>query len=162
VPPTNTNPLPSLQDVSTVQPGALIPLTSAAHLKCTHHLSDPAVQPGQFEIVVVPGPNPFIDWAADEGKREAIRWLAAQAAAPGTDILSICTGAFLCGEAGLLKGRKACGPRGLQGLLASKFEGVEWVGEELRWVRDGNVWSSGEFWRSSRPSVMMERENDVG
>jgi transcriptional regulator GlxA family with amidase domain len=117
-------------------------MTSAARLASTHHLSDAAVQPGQLDIVLVPGPDPTTDWAKHP---EATDWLAAHAAQPKTDILSVCTGIYLCGAAGLLKGRKACGPRGLQGDLAKRFEGVQWVGEELRWVRDGNVWSSGEF-----------------
>lgn len=125
-----------------VQPGELIPLTSTAKLTCTHHLSDPAVQPGELDMVLVPGPDPSINF----GKiKEATDWLAAHAAQPGTDILSICTGIYLCGAAGLLKGRKACGPRGLQGDLAKKFEGVEWVGDKMRWVKDRNIWSSGEF-----------------
>jgi transcriptional regulator GlxA family with amidase domain len=117
-------------------------MTSAARLASTHHLSDAAVQPGQLDVVLVPGPDPTTDWAKHP---EATDWLAAHAAQPKTDILSVCTGIYLCGAAGLLKGRKACGPRGLQADLAKRFEGVQWVGEELRWVRDGNVWSSGKF-----------------
>lgn len=129
-----------------VQPGQPIPLTSSAKLTCTHHLSDPAVQPGQLDVVLVPGPDPSINW---DDKKEATDWLAAHAARPETDILSVCTGIYLCGAAGLLKGKKACGPRGLQGQLAKKFDGVEWLGEKLRWVQDGNFWSSGEFSPSS-------------
>lgn len=102
--------------------------------------------------MLVPGPSPAIRW---EDKREVTEWLAAHAARPETDILSVCTGIYLCGAAGLLKGRKACGPRGLQGDLKKRFSGVEWVGEELRWVRDGNNWSSGEFWES--PPNMLSR-----
>jgi putative intracellular protease/amidase len=129
------------KDISRLQPGELIPVTSSARVPCTHHFSDPEVQPGQLDIVIVPGPDPLTNW--DEIK-DATDWLAAHAARPETDILSICTGIYLCGAAGLLKGKKACGPRGLQDHLAKKFEGVQWVGEELRWVRDGNLWSSGE------------------
>jgi transcriptional regulator GlxA family with amidase domain len=91
--------------------------------------------------VIVPGPDPLTKW---DDIKDATDWLAAHAARPETDILSICTGIYLCGAAGLLKGKKACGPRGLQDHLAKQFEGVQWVGEELRWVRDGNLWSSGE------------------
>ncbi|EAQ93649.1 hypothetical protein CHGG_01884 [Chaetomium globosum CBS 148.51] len=125
--------------ISTVQPNNPIPMTSAAHLCCTHHLSDPAVQPGKLDVVLVPGPDPATDWTKHP---EATDWLAAHAARAETDILSVCTGIYLCGAAGLLRGRKACGPRNLQGDLAKKFEGVQWVGEEMRWVKDGNLWSS--------------------
>lgn len=126
--------------ISTVQPGQLIGLTSFAKLTCTHHYSDPAVRPGQLDVVLVPGPDPSSNWDEIKG---ATDWLAAHAARPETDILSVCTGIYLCGAAGLLKGKKACGPRGLQGDLAKKFEGAEWVGEKMRWVKDGNLWSSG-------------------
>ncbi|AEO70041.1 uncharacterized protein THITE_2156026 [Thermothielavioides terrestris NRRL 8126] len=145
VPAPMLNLAPSVQIsyISTIQPGELIPLTASARVSCTHHLSHPAVQPGQLDIVLVPGPDPTIDWT-DGDKKAALEWLAAHAARPETDILCVCTGIYLCGAAGLLKGKKACGPRALQGDLAKKFEGVEWVGEELRWVRDGNFWSSGE------------------
>ncbi|KAK4240846.1 hypothetical protein C8A03DRAFT_12843 [Achaetomium macrosporum] len=110
--------------ISTVQPGTLIPLTSSARIACTHHLSDPAVQPGQLDVVLVPGPDPSLDWTAKD-KKEALDWLAAHAArSDTTDILSVCTGIYPCGAAGLLKGKKACGPRGLQADLAKKFEGM--------------------------------------
>ncbi|KAK4251233.1 hypothetical protein C7999DRAFT_11101 [Corynascus novoguineensis] len=119
---------PPSQDISTFQPGELIRLTSSAHIACTHHLSDPAVQPGELDVVLVPGPDP----ATDFGKMpEATDWLAAHAARPETDILSVCTGIYVCGAAGLLKGKRACGPRGLQRDLAAKFEGGVTNGNDL-------------------------------
>lgn len=83
------------------------------------------------------------------GDPEALAWLKAQADNPGTDIISICTGIFICGEAGVLEGKTACGPREAQELLAKQFETqrVKWVGEEWRWAHDGNFWSSGELFR---------------
>jgi len=112
-------------------------------IQCTHHLSSPEVQPGKLDIVLIPGPDPSS--VVDE---ESKKWLAAHAAVQSTDILSVCTGAYICGAAGILKGRKFCGPRSLQGDLKSKFgsQEVDWVGGELRWVRDGNIWSSGMFY----------------
>ncbi|KAL1841600.1 hypothetical protein VTJ49DRAFT_6910 [Mycothermus thermophilus] len=133
---------PSMQIsyISTLQPGSFIPLTAQVKVPCTHHFSDPAVAPGQLDVILVPGPDPALDFSAF---KDATSWLAAHAARPETDILSICTGILIVGEAGILKGKKACGPRGMQDELTKRFEGVKWVGEELRWVRDGNVWSSG-------------------
>lgn len=103
-------------------------------------MSSPEVQPGKLDIVLIPGPDPSLP--VDE---ESKRWLAAHAAVPTTDILSVCTGAYICGAAGILKGKKFCGPRGLQDDLKTKFgdQGVTWLGGELRWVQDGNIWSSG-------------------
>ncbi|KAK3309569.1 class I glutamine amidotransferase-like protein [Chaetomium strumarium] len=145
--------------ISTVQPGSLIELTSTAQLACTHHLSDPAVQPGQLDIVIVPGPDPSLDWTTQE-KKEALDWLAAHAAqVEKTDILSVCTGIYPCGAAGLLKGKKACGPRGLQADLTKKYEGVDWVGHELRWVRDGNFWSSGGVTNGNDLAAAYARES---
>ncbi|KAL8414718.1 hypothetical protein RB594_005796 [Gaeumannomyces avenae] len=130
--------------VSQLPAGAAVPLTAGARLLVDRHLSSPDVAPGTLDIVLVPGPDPA---AAHDAV--ALEWLAAHHAAAetgggrGTDVLCVCTGIFLCGEAGILKGRRACGPRGMQDLLAKRFEGVTWVGEELRWVQDGNLWSSG-------------------
>lgn len=128
------------QDISTVQPGELIKLTSSASVSCTHHFSDPTMQPGMLDIVFVPGPDPALDYSS---LKDALNWLAAHAAHPGTDILSVCTGAYLCGAAGLFNGKKACGPRAVQGDLEKKYPEVEWVGGDFRWVKDGNIWSSG-------------------
>ncbi len=126
--------------IGTIQPGGQesVHATSGLRIATTHHLSDPAVGPGKLDIVFVPGPDPRGSW-----DKETTQWLAAQGACEDTDILSVCTGIFICGEAGLLKGRRVCGPRGLQKQLKERFEGATWLGDELRWVQDGNFWSSG-------------------
>jgi transcriptional regulator GlxA family with amidase domain len=121
--------------------GELVELTAGMNIAVTHHYNDAEVQPGKLDVVLVPGPDPKETWS--EGVK---KWLAKQGAVETTDVLSVCTGIFLCGEAGLLKGRKASGPRGLQGVIKERFEGVRLVGDEFRWVQDGNFWSSGESW----------------
>jgi hypothetical protein len=55
-----------------------------------------------------------------------------------------CTGCFLLAESGVLKGKRASGPRALVGDLRKRFPGTEWI-DGKRWVSDGNVWSSGEL-----------------
>lgn len=129
-------------DISTVPPTQQIDLTSNMKILCTHNLSSPEVQPGKLDIVLVPGPDPAVV-VDDESKQ----WLVGHAAVQSTDILSVCTGAYICGAAGILKGRRFCGPRALQDDLRSRFgsQAVDWVGGEVRWVRDGNIWSSGMF-----------------
>lgn len=133
--------------------GTLVPLTSGARLALTHHYADAAVAPGRLDVVLVPGPDPRETW--EDG---ALAWLRSQAhgaeaeagndtGARTTDVLSVCTGAYVCGRAGLLTaGRRVCGPRGFQADLRRTFEGVEWVGHERRWERDGNFWSSGAWY----------------
>ncbi|KAK8088891.1 class I glutamine amidotransferase-like protein [Apiospora hydei] len=102
-------------------------------------LLEAAVRAGKFEIVLVPGPDPST--VLDAGAAE---WLRRQGEVETTDILSICTGILICGEAGLLKGRTACGPRGLQEKIRDRFgPDIVLKGTELRWVQDGRLWSSG-------------------
>ncbi len=125
--------------VSTVPAGSLLPLTACVRIAVTHSIADADAAPGKFDIVHVPGPDPNATRTADVGA-----WLAAHAATDGVDILSVCTGIFVCGDAGLLAGRTASGPRGMQALIRQRFEGVNLVGDEYRWVRDGNFWSSGK------------------
>lgn len=120
---------------------SVIPLTSGMNILRTHHYAEAAVAPGQLDIVLVPGPDPST--AAFEAG--AVDWLRRQDEVETTDILSVCTGIFLCGEAGLLKGRTACRPRGLQGKIRDRFgPDVVLKGTELRWVQNGRFWSSGE------------------
>ena len=117
-----------------------IHLTSAMTMVPTHDILHPDVQPGKLDIVVIPGPAPDLVIASD-----AREFLRRHAEEPATDILSICTGIYVCGQAGILAGRKACGPRDLQGDIAAKFPGVTLLGDTQRWTQDGNLWSSGEF-----------------
>lgn len=116
-----------------------IPLTSGATLRATHSYTDADVAPGKLDIVAVPGPDPSSDFA-----EPALKWLKQQSETPGVDILCICTGLFICASAGIVDGKKASGPRGLQNILAKKFPKVKLVGDNYRWVQDGNFWSSGK------------------
>jgi len=142
--------------ISTLPRGSRITLTAGAVLEVTHNLTDAEVRPGELDIVHVPGPDPREEFGPD-----VAAWLAAHAEHQGTDILSVCTGIFVCGAAGLLKGRKASGPRGLQDMIRKKFDGVQLVGDEYRWVRDGNFWSSGEC-ANLISSFLSQPENKVG
>ncbi|KAI0432127.1 class I glutamine amidotransferase-like protein [Xylaria sp. FL1042] len=125
--------------IGSVQAGEKIPMTSNQSVVATNHYSDPEVAPGKLDIVYVPGPDPTVEIPAG-----ALEWLGKQGATEGVDILSVCTGIFVCGGAGLLKGRNICGPRGMQDALREKgFEPASMKGHELRWIQDGNFWSSG-------------------
>jgi len=124
--------------ISQTAPGTLVTLTAGAKVAVTHHLSDLAVAPGKLDIVFVPGPDPTLEFGP-----EITDWLRQQGQAEDTDIICVCTGILLCGAAGLLEGRRASGPRGLQDMIKKKFPNVKLVGQEYRWVQDGNFWSSG-------------------
>lgn len=125
--------------IGSVRAGEPIQLTANMSITATNHYSDPEVAPGQLDIVLIPGPDPFVPV-----KPGMVEWLRAQGAVPGTDILSVCTGIFVCGDAGLLKGREVCGPRGLQDMIRARGYGEKaLVGDKYRWTQDGNLWSSG-------------------
>ncbi|KAI2615714.1 ThiJ/PfpI family protein [Hypoxylon sp. NC1633] len=125
--------------IGSVKAGETIKLTAELPIVPTHHYNDPEVAPGKLDIVLVPGPDPFVPI-----DKVAAKWLKAQGETAGVDILSVCTGIFVCGEAGLLKGREACGPRGILDLIRSKGYGEKkLVGDKYRWTQDGNLWSSG-------------------
>ncbi|KAJ3529771.1 hypothetical protein NM208_g9609 [Fusarium decemcellulare] len=95
-----------------------VPLTADLSIRATHTFEDQDVAPGQLDIVVVPGPH----------RRP--------------NVLSVCTGILLCGAAGILKGKTASGPRGLQDVVLKRHPEVKLVGEKYRWVQDGNLWSN--------------------
>jgi hypothetical protein len=75
----------------------------------------------------------------------------------GTDILTVCTGIFPAGYAGVVEGKSVTGPRALVPELRKRFPGGKWT--EKRWVRDdgGRVWSSGtvlfSFFTSDIPFI---------
>ncbi|KAI7783015.1 hypothetical protein LA080_012610 [Diaporthe eres] len=124
--------------IGSQQSGSLIKLSASMKIELSNHFSDAEVAPGKLDVVLVPGPDPWTTWDED-----ALSWLRQQGAAPGTDILSVCTGIYLCAAAGLVDGRRVCGPRGFQAELREKYPKAEFVGDKFRWARDGNFWSSG-------------------
>ncbi|KAI0848896.1 class I glutamine amidotransferase-like protein [Daldinia vernicosa] len=132
-------PFVEIHYIGSVRAGEHITLTSNESILATDHYSDAAVAPGKLDIVLVPGPDP-----ASHPEAAALEWLSAQADTPGVDILSVCTGIFICGEAGLLRGKRACGPRALQDMIRQRgFGEKELIGDKYRWVQDGNLWSGG-------------------
>ena len=71
----------------------------------------------------------------------AVAWIAETY--PSLDaVLSVCTGARLLARAGVLEGRRATTNKVAFDATAALSSGVEWV-REARWVKDGNVWTSG-------------------
>jgi putative intracellular protease/amidase len=127
--------------ITTPKNGKEIPLTSGMVIKSTHLYTDDEVAPGKLDIVLIPGPDPR-DPQFDAG---GLAWLVKQAKTEGVDILSVCTGAYICGASGIADGKKFSGPRGVQDDLKKRYPKMNLVGDDHRWVRDGNIWSSGRF-----------------
>lgn len=117
-------------------------LTASAVLRITRMTTDPVVQPGMLDIMLVPGPDPTMIFEEDAVKflRDHANWKGKDGET--TDILSICTGCILLGQAGILKGRNASGPRALVPML-KKFPDTHWI-DDKRWVKDENIWTSGK------------------
>lgn len=88
--------------IGTVKSGGAIKMTANQKVLATNHYSDDEVAPGKLDIVIVPGPDPSSP--IPELDQSSLEWLGRQGAHPKTDILSVCTGIFLCGYAGLIKG----------------------------------------------------------
>lgn len=124
--------------ITTPEQGPDIPLTSGMTVKATHVYSDPDVAPGQLDVVIVPGPSPTAVF-----EKGGLEWLRQQHATEGVDVLSVCTGLYICASAGIADGKNVSGPRGLQDDLSKKFPKIKLVGDKQRWEQDGNLWSSG-------------------
>ena len=95
-----------------------------------------------LDILLIPGPDPSAVFG--EEVQSFIRGHAGWKGKKGeaTDVLSVCTGCIMLAQSGVLKGRKASGPRGIVPKLRKEYPDVEWV-EDKRWTNDGNIWSSG-------------------
>ncbi|KCZ92334.1 DJ-1/PfpI family protein [Hyphomonas johnsonii] len=88
-----------------------------------------------LDMIVVPGGFGVVDAIRDAETLDFIR--AAGAAA--THVTSVCTGAFLLGAAGLLKGKRAT----THWAYASLLPLVGATHAPGRWAKDGNTWTGG-------------------
>lgn len=125
-------------------------LTAQAKIKTTARLQDDTVQPGQIDILFIPGPDP-----AAEHEQQTLQFVR-EHAEHGTTILTVCTGCFIAAEAGILNQRSASGPRALVPSLRTKYPAVTWD-DKRRFVKDvqtrksgksHEIWSSGKWTRS--------------
>jgi transcriptional regulator GlxA family with amidase domain len=106
-----------------------VPAEGGAELRPTH-LLDALVT---ADLVVVPGGEPA---PPEPAPAEVAALRAAHAA--GVPIASLCSGAFLLAEAGVLDGRRATTHWGLVAELAGRYPAVTVVNGPL-WIEDGPV-----------------------
>jgi transcriptional regulator GlxA family with amidase domain len=90
------------------------------------------------DVAIVAGGSPLSPMP--EGHARVAAWLRRHHAGIAT-IVSICTGAFILGEAGLLDGRRATTHWLRLGDLATRFPAARVVDEGI-FARDGRVWTS--------------------
>lgn len=93
--------------------------------------------PGPIDTVLVPGGHGVSGASEDRALLDAVRGLARRA----RRVVSVCSGTFVLGAAGLLGGKRVTThwSRGTQ--LADRFPDVA-VDTDPIWTRDGNVWTS--------------------
>ena len=101
------------------------------------HLTTAGAAPGTFDIVVVPGGQ---GTRRERLNSRLLDWLAAHA--ERTELLtSVCTGAFLLAERGLLDGRRATTHWASIGFMRQHYPAVTLV-EDRRFVEEGRVITS--------------------
>ncbi|KAF2008094.1 class I glutamine amidotransferase-like protein [Amniculicola lignicola CBS 123094] len=116
-------------------PNTFAPSTPSLDLKITAGLNDESVQPGKLDILLIPGPPPGL-----RPEDEVLEFVRGHVGA-GVDLLTVCTGVFVAGFAGVLEGKRATGTRGVMDVLGKTFPGVKWV--DRRYTNDGRIWTAG-------------------
>jgi transcriptional regulator GlxA family with amidase domain len=92
---------------------------------------------GPLDTLVIAGGEGVLRAVGDE---RLLRWVK-RTAGRARRVASVCTGAYLLAEAGLLDGRRAATHWASAADLARRFPEVE-VDPEAIFVRDGDVWTS--------------------
>ena len=91
------------------------------------------------DIIIVPGSSP--ERVGEVGKNPRIQsWLRANAQ-PGQTVMSVCTGAFIVGEAGLFDGRDATTHWMTLPQFATQFPRARTY-DGVRYIGDGNIYSA--------------------
>lgn len=116
-------------------PGQTAPTTARLGLAIDAGLDDTSVAPGKLDILMIPGPPPGM-----RPEEEVLQFVRAHVES-GVDLLTICSGVFVAGYAGVLDGKRATGTRGVQDMLEKDFPRVKW--EDKRYINDGKIWTSG-------------------
>jgi transcriptional regulator GlxA family with amidase domain len=125
-------------DIRLVSPGRSLVVTCAGGMKlrCDETMSDVR----RSDLVVVPSLDDDVVNLL-ESNREVVPWLRRMYLA-GADVASVCTGAFLLGEAGLLDRRAATTHWAFQELLARRYPRTDVLPQAIL-VDQGRVLTSG-------------------
>ncbi|KAI9829092.1 MAG: hypothetical protein M1832_000115 [Thelocarpon impressellum] len=117
--------------ISEAGPDKLMQMTAGAKYGVTDTLESTP----QLDLLLVGGPEPSYQPSA------AVLSFLQKQLPQLRAYFSVCTGILPSAQAGLLKGKRATAPRALLPMLRGAFTDVHW--EDKRWVKDGNIWTSG-------------------
>lgn len=131
------------------------PFASNSGLRVTPDRSLGAVR-GPLDTLIVAGGSGVHEAAGAPGTVRRVRDLADRARRTA----SVCTGAFLLAEAGLLNGRRATTHWASAERLAERYPGVD-VDPEPIFIRDGDVWTSAGV-TSGMDLTLALVEDDLG
>jgi len=112
------------------------PCTASAALLINRSLTSPDVAPGKLDILLIPGPGPYVQITP-----EVKTFVCGHAVKTQTYVLSVCVGIYVAAQAGILNGKNVTGTARYLPDLKKKFDKAHWV--EKRWMADGNIWTSG-------------------
>ena len=111
------------------------PCTADAAIRTNRSLESHDVAPGKLDILVIPGPEPWVQITPEVGA-----FVRGHAAQENTTIMTICLGIYVAAQAGIIDGKNVTGTGGFLPDLEKKFK-ANWV--KRRWMSDGNIWTSG-------------------
>lgn len=92
---------------------------------------------GPFDTIVVAGGDGTRNWSSNQG---LLGWLQAEALR-ARRVASVCSGAFLLAEAGLLDGRRATTHWNSTDVFARRYPKVDLQADRI-FIRDGEIWTS--------------------
>ena len=98
------------------------------------------LDPATIDTLIIPGGGPP---HAPPVPADLVRWLATERRLPAR-ICSICTGAYLLAEAGLLDGVRIATHWEAASVLAKRYPAIKVEADPI-FVRDGRIWSSAGF-----------------
>ncbi|KAF2475417.1 ThiJ/PfpI family protein, partial [Lindgomyces ingoldianus] len=117
--------------------GSLAPTTPNLKFHIDAGLDDESVKPGKLDILMIPGPDP--NKVPEEPALEFLR----KHVEKGVEVLTICTGIFVAGHAGILDGKNATGGREIVDMMLKKqFPKAKWR-DDVRWTTDEKLWTAG-------------------
>ncbi|WP_417452088.1 GlxA family transcriptional regulator [Kordiimonas sp.] len=128
---------PTYETILVANQGGAVKTTSGLSLQADLSFRDATEQLATLDTLLISGGHGINEATSDTELMEFVRIASTRA----KRVVSICTGAMILAELGLLNGRRATTHWWWCPILAQKYPEVE-VDADAIYVRDGNVWTS--------------------